>query len=241
MERVELLTELEQRFGVKVPEAAVHEIFTVRQLVEAVRPQARERRRRGRGRGLERDPRAICRPTTDPVLGRLLAPRRLMAPLLWVIGRVVRMLVARVRGAAGSSTCRRRARSSSARITRAISIRSCCAACCRIASSRRCSSSAPPSISRRRSRRGSRGQINLRAGRSRRESGAGDEGRRVRPGARQGAGAVSGRRALDRRHGEELQEGRADPGPAPARADRAGGDQAASSRSGRGPGASTGA
>ncbi|MDP2322382.1 MAG: AMP-binding protein [Acidobacteriota bacterium] len=38
MERVELLTELEHRFQVKVPQAATHEIFTVQQLVEAVRP-----------------------------------------------------------------------------------------------------------------------------------------------------------------------------------------------------------
>ena len=56
MERVELLTELEQRFAVKVPEATSHEIVTVRQLVEAVRPARRQRRRRRRGRGLERDP-----------------------------------------------------------------------------------------------------------------------------------------------------------------------------------------
>ena len=38
MERVELLTELEQRFALKVPEATAHQIVTVRQLVEAVRP-----------------------------------------------------------------------------------------------------------------------------------------------------------------------------------------------------------
>ncbi len=63
MERVELLTELEQRFAVKVPEAAVHEIFTVRQLVESVRPAGGERRWRCRRRGLEHDSRAICRPT----------------------------------------------------------------------------------------------------------------------------------------------------------------------------------
>ena len=38
MERVELLTELEQRFGVRVPTDRAHEIFTVGQLVDAVRP-----------------------------------------------------------------------------------------------------------------------------------------------------------------------------------------------------------
>ena len=41
MERVELLTELEQRFGVRVPKESAHEIFTVRQLIEAVRPTMR--------------------------------------------------------------------------------------------------------------------------------------------------------------------------------------------------------
>ncbi len=96
MERVELLTELEQRFAVKVPEAAVHEIFTVRQLVEAVRPQAGN----AGGAAVDEAWSAILGdlpPDSDPVLSRLLAPRRLMVPLLWVIGRVVRMLVARVR------------------------------------------------------------------------------------------------------------------------------------------------
>ena len=96
MERVELLTELEQRFAVKVPEAAVHEIVTVRQLVEAVRPQAGN----AGGAAVDEAWSAILGdlpPDTDPVLSRLLAPRRLMVPLLWVIGRVVRVLVARVR------------------------------------------------------------------------------------------------------------------------------------------------
>ena len=38
LERVELVAELEQRFQVAVPDHAASEIFTVRQLVEAVRP-----------------------------------------------------------------------------------------------------------------------------------------------------------------------------------------------------------
>jgi long-chain acyl-CoA synthetase len=38
MERVELLTELEQQFGVDVPEEQVHHIFTLGQLIDAVRP-----------------------------------------------------------------------------------------------------------------------------------------------------------------------------------------------------------
>ena len=96
MERVELLTELEHRFAVKVPEATLHEIVTVRQLVDSVRPQAGT----SGGAAVDEAWSTILRdlpPDSDPVLGRLLAPRRLMVPLLWVISRVVRMLVARVR------------------------------------------------------------------------------------------------------------------------------------------------
>ncbi len=38
MERVELLTELEQEFGVRVAEGQTHQIFTLGQLIDAVRP-----------------------------------------------------------------------------------------------------------------------------------------------------------------------------------------------------------
>jgi long-chain acyl-CoA synthetase len=38
MERVELLTHLEQMFGTDVPDEAAHKIYTVRELIEAVRP-----------------------------------------------------------------------------------------------------------------------------------------------------------------------------------------------------------
>ena len=38
MDRVELVAELEQQFQMQVPAAAASEIFTVRHLVEAVRP-----------------------------------------------------------------------------------------------------------------------------------------------------------------------------------------------------------
>jgi long-chain acyl-CoA synthetase len=96
MERVELLTELEQRFALKVPEAALHEIFTVRHLVEAVRPLS------GSAGGAAVDEAwstllGDLPPDTDPALSHLLAPRRLMVPLLWLIGRTLRVLLARVR------------------------------------------------------------------------------------------------------------------------------------------------
>ena len=91
MERVELLTELEQRFAVKVPEATSHEIVTVRQLVEAVRPAGDQLPAASPwtrpGARCSRD----LPPDDDPVLSRLLAPRRLMVPLLWMIARVLRL------------------------------------------------------------------------------------------------------------------------------------------------------
>lgn len=95
MERVELLTELEQRFAVKVPESATHEIATVRQLVEAVRPAA------GAGGGAVDAAwstlLADIPPVTDPVLGRLLEPRPVVTRLLWLVARVLGRLVSRVR------------------------------------------------------------------------------------------------------------------------------------------------
>lgn len=95
MERVELLTELEQRFAIKVPETATHEIFTVRQLVEAVRPGAGAA---GAG-AVDEAWSTLLRdlpPATDPVLGRLLE-RRLAVPLLWLAARLFRLAVTRVR------------------------------------------------------------------------------------------------------------------------------------------------
>lgn len=94
MERVELLTELEQRFGVKVPEHVVHEITTVRQLVEAVRPA-------GEAAGGTVDAAwsmllADVPPPTDPVLGRLLESRPVATRLFWLVARVAGRLLTRV-------------------------------------------------------------------------------------------------------------------------------------------------
>lgn len=95
MERVELLTELEQRFGVKVSETVVHEIATVRQLVEAVRPAP------GAAGVVQVEPAwdTILRDlstATDPALAPLLTPRRVMAPVEWLLCRSIRALFARV-------------------------------------------------------------------------------------------------------------------------------------------------
>ena len=100
MERVELLTELEQRFRVKVPQAAAFEIFTVAQLVEAVRP--------GSSGGVPPSGLSVTAdeswsvllrdlpPVTDPVLGGLLERRPLATPVMFVLSKVVRMTLGRV-------------------------------------------------------------------------------------------------------------------------------------------------
>lgn len=95
MERVELLTELEQVFGVKVPEAVVHETFTVRQLVEAVRPA-------GGATGATADAAwatllADVPPASDPALGWLLDARPVATRVFWLVARLVGLLAARVR------------------------------------------------------------------------------------------------------------------------------------------------
>jgi long-chain acyl-CoA synthetase len=116
MERVELLTELEQRFNVKVPPAVAHEIFTVAQLVEAVRPGSGHDKPEGlspRGSaGAARGDKPLglsitddswsvllrdLPPKTDPVLGGLLERRPISTPLLFVLSKIVRAALGRVR------------------------------------------------------------------------------------------------------------------------------------------------
>lgn len=114
MERVELLTELEQRFGVRVSTERAHEIFTVRHAVEAVRPRATEMPHgssdagRGFGSADSRAERgqtdeswaALLRdlpPASDPVLGGLLERKWISLPVLFVASRVARLLIGRPR------------------------------------------------------------------------------------------------------------------------------------------------
>jgi long-chain acyl-CoA synthetase len=112
MERVELLTELEHEFSVRVAEDQTHLIFTLGQLIEAVRPgtgpvpagPARD----AAGDDASRPPADQSRsmgdeswsvllrdlpPATDPLLSGLLAPRPLFAPLLvgfsWLLPRLL--------------------------------------------------------------------------------------------------------------------------------------------------------
>ena len=98
MERVELLTELEQRIGVKVPQKAASEIFTVRQLVVALGVDE------PRGSSLpatssEQSWAVLLRdlpPASDPVLSGLLEKRPIAAPLMHLAARLLRAMLFRV-------------------------------------------------------------------------------------------------------------------------------------------------
>ena len=143
MERVELLTELEGRFGVRVP----------RPWPPKSLPFATSWMRCALGKaGTVRAEESWATLLTDlpaqddPELGQLLRRRTLAAPLIFLLMRLLRVLFFRP-ASPDSRSCRRGGRTSSAPTTKATSIRSSCAACCRTAFSRRCSSSARPSIS----------------------------------------------------------------------------------------------
>jgi long-chain acyl-CoA synthetase len=110
MERVELLTELEQRFQTRVPKKEAQEIFTVRQLVKALgdggragvdepSASARGATANGQGSSLQSWP-AILKdlpPASDPLLSGLLEERPIVRPTLFALGRIFRPLIARVR------------------------------------------------------------------------------------------------------------------------------------------------
>ncbi|HUQ88796.1 MAG TPA: 1-acyl-sn-glycerol-3-phosphate acyltransferase, partial [Vicinamibacterales bacterium] len=96
MDRVELLMELEHRAGVKLSQQAAAEIFTVRQLVSAFArdssnwPAARSAG--GSWAVLLRD----LPPASDPRLSGLLAQRRIAAPLMHTLARIIRALLFRI-------------------------------------------------------------------------------------------------------------------------------------------------
>ncbi len=93
MERVELLTGLEGRFGIRVPQAMAAEIFTVRHLVDAMRSgQAGAARPEESWATMLKELPA----KDDPALGPLLRRRTLAAPILFVLIRLVRVLFFRV-------------------------------------------------------------------------------------------------------------------------------------------------
>jgi long-chain acyl-CoA synthetase len=95
MERVELIADLEHRFGVRVEAGRAHDILTVAQLIEAVRPgdeATADGLPEGSWPGILRD----LPPATDPVLARLLRKRPLAPVLFAGILRVLRVFMPRV-------------------------------------------------------------------------------------------------------------------------------------------------
>lgn len=104
MERVELLTELEQEFGVRVPEAQAHQILTLGQLIEAVRPGQgdpdRTRRTAPAAPGLSDQSWSVLLrdlpADADPVLSGLLASRPVLEPLLFLFARLLPRLAGAV-------------------------------------------------------------------------------------------------------------------------------------------------
>ncbi len=222
MERVELLTELEQRFAVKVPEGAMHEIATVRQLVEAVRPEVGVERRRGGCRVVDA---AGRHPAGD---------RSGVRPAARTASRDDAAAVAGGAGAGPGAGTRARGGPRPSAGEGAVPhlseppglLRS-------VPALQRAAVSRVP-----RHVRGGRGRVlpdaahavagasgQPRARRSRLGAGAGDEGRRLRALARAGAAALPRGRTVHRRHGEALQEGGADSRRTRRRADRTGGAQ----------------
>ena len=97
MERVDLMTELEQRSGVKVAKQTAAEIFTVRQLVEVMsaEPDAASLAAKSTEQSwafLLRD----LPPASDPVLSGLLEKRPIAAPLMHLIVRLIRAMLFRI-------------------------------------------------------------------------------------------------------------------------------------------------
>ena len=85
MERVELLSSLEHRFVCSVPDETAQRIYTVRELIEAVRPG--DTARQSAAPGLEVDPwaRLLSEDPDDPALRAILDPRPLFAPFAFVV------------------------------------------------------------------------------------------------------------------------------------------------------------
>jgi long-chain acyl-CoA synthetase len=95
MERVELIAELEQRFGVVVDDARAPAILTVTHLIEAVRPAGQ----RASEPAVEASWAVLLRdlpPASDPVLGPLLRERTLVPALFFVILRALRLVLPRL-------------------------------------------------------------------------------------------------------------------------------------------------
>jgi long-chain acyl-CoA synthetase len=90
MERVELLTQLEQLFSIHVPDETAHQIYTVRELVEACLAQSRGGAERGAGSAGAPAWATLLSPEAESAtnaaeLGRLLQPRPVFTALAFLI------------------------------------------------------------------------------------------------------------------------------------------------------------
>ena len=94
MERVELIAELEQRFGVRVASERAHDILTVQQLIDAVRP--------GVDVGApppHEEPWSVLLkdlPADDPAVAPLLVPRRAAPMIFFGLLRLSRLVMPRI-------------------------------------------------------------------------------------------------------------------------------------------------
>ncbi|MEI6667855.1 MAG: AMP-binding protein [Acidobacteriota bacterium] len=90
MERVELLARLEQTYGVDVPDPIAHGLYTVRDLVEAVRPTGDGLAQPGAARP---DPWAhiLAEPIDDPVVQAVLRRKPLFTPFAFGLMRAVNL------------------------------------------------------------------------------------------------------------------------------------------------------
>ncbi|MCC7126074.1 MAG: 1-acyl-sn-glycerol-3-phosphate acyltransferase, partial [Acidobacteria bacterium] len=98
MERVELQTELEQATGRRIPEEESQQIYTLGELVDAVRPTGTDVSVVAGRASTDMSWSVLLKdlpPPSDPVLGRLLESRPLVEPLLFLLSRVFRALVVR--------------------------------------------------------------------------------------------------------------------------------------------------
>jgi long-chain acyl-CoA synthetase len=96
LQRVELLTQIEQQFDIKLSQAATCEIYTLRQLIDAVRSAAAARER-GDSRAAKVDQTWATLLRELPELNWLLRKRTFDAPVWWLLLRIVRMIFVRVR------------------------------------------------------------------------------------------------------------------------------------------------
>jgi long-chain acyl-CoA synthetase len=97
--RVELIADLEERFGLRVREAQTHEVLTVQDLIEAVRPSQASSAQAAADGATEQAWTVLLRDLpheSDPVLSQLLVRRRLVPVVLFAVLRVLRMVMPRI-------------------------------------------------------------------------------------------------------------------------------------------------